>query len=98
MKVTHKEIEATKEEIRCIEGQIEDLRGNIWSKMYDLVKKRVGSDTVKAGGYEIRCNPELEMRSDPEGTFFTIDGYPDSVMYKVFEALFEPIYEVEDQR
>lgn len=98
MKVTQKEIEAAKDEIRCIEGRIEGLRGTIWSKMYGLVKKRVGSDTVKAGGYEIRCNPELEMRSDPEGTFFTIDGYPDSVMYKVFEALFDPIYDVEDQR
>ena len=56
MTVTEKEIEATKEEIRRIEGQIEDLRGTIWSKMYGLVKKRVGNDTVKAGGYEIRVN------------------------------------------
>lgn len=98
MTVTQKEIDVAKEEIRCIEGQIEDLRGNIWSKMYELIRKRVGSDTVKVGGYEIRCDTELEMRSDPEGTFFTMDAYPDSVMYKVFEALFEPVYDVEDQR
>lgn len=101
MKVTEKEIEAAKDEIRCIKGQIEDLRGNIWSKMYELVKKHVGRRTVVVGEFpdqrEIRCNPELETRTkrswDKGWTPF--EEFDDEFMYKVFEELFGP---VEDQR
>jgi hypothetical protein len=88
MKVTQKEIEATKEEIRCIEGQIEDLRGNIWSKMYDLVKKYVGNNVVTIDRYEVRCKPEIEIRTDPKGAFYPAEDFDDVVMETIFERLF----------
>ena len=95
MKVTQKEIEATKEEIRRINGQIEDLRGNIWSKMYELVKKYVGNNVVTVDRYEVRCKPEIEIRTDPKGAFYQAEDFDDGVMQTIFEGLFGP---VEDQR
>jgi len=88
MNVTQKEIEATKEEIRRIEGQIEDLRGNIWSKMYELVKKYIGNNVVTVDRYEVRCNPEIEIRTDPKGAFYPAEDFDDRVMQIIFERLF----------
>ena len=95
MKVTQKEIEATKEEIRCIEGQIEDLRGNIWSKMYELVKKYVGNNVVTVDRYEVRCKPEIEIRTDPKGALYPAEEFDDVVIQTIFEELFGPM---DDQR
>lgn len=88
MTVTQKEIEATKEEIRRIKGQIEVLRGNIWSNMYELVKKYVGNNVVTIDRYEVRCKPEIEIRTDPKGAFYPVEDFDDGVMETVFERLF----------
>ena len=88
MKVTQREIGATKDEIRCIEGQIDDLRGNIWSKMYGLVKKYVGQNVVTVDRYEVRCKPEIEIRTDPKGAFYPAEDFDDGVMETIFERLF----------
>ena len=95
MTVTQKEIEATKEEIRRIKGQIEDLRGNIWSKMYELVKKYVGNNVVTVDRYEVRCKPEIEIRTDPKGAFYPAEEFDDVVIQTIFEELFGPM---DDQR
>ena len=95
MKMTQKEIEEAIEEIRCIEGQIDDLKGNIWSKMYELVKKYVGNNVVTVDRYEVRCKPEIEIRTDPKGAFYPAEDFDDRVMQTIFEGLFGP---VEDQR
>lgn len=95
MKVAQKEIDVTKEEIRCIEVQIDDLKGNIWSKMYELVKKYIGNNVVTVDRYEVRCKPEIEIRTDPKGSFYPAEDFDDVVMQTIFEGLFGP---VEDRR
>jgi hypothetical protein len=95
MKVTKKEIAECKGRIDSLGNMIIDLKGEIWSEMYGLVKKRVGQNVVTVDRYELRCRPELEVRTDPKGEFYPAEDFDDEVMYKWFETLFGPVEDVE---
>lgn len=97
MKVTKKDIVETKEKINSLGSMIVDLKGKIWSEMYGLVKKYLGNNVVTVDRYEVRCNPEIEIRTetDPKGAFYPAEDFDDMAMQTIFEGLFGP---VEDQR
>lgn len=95
MKVTKKDIRETKEKINSLGNMIIDLKGEIWDEMYDLVKKHVGKNVVAVDCYEVRCKPEIEIRTDPKGAFCPAEDFDDEVMYVIFEELFGPVEDVE---
>lgn len=91
MKVTKKEITECKGRIDSLGNTIIDLKGEIWSEMYGLVKKYLGQNVVTVDRYEVRCNPEIEIRTDPKGAFYPAEDFDDEVMYAIFEKLFGPV-------
>ena len=95
MTVTKKEIAECKGKINSLGNMIIDLKGEIWSEMYGLVKKHVGKNVVTVDRYELRCSPELEVRTDPKGAFYPAEDFDDEIMYKWFETLFGPVEDVE---
>lgn len=94
MKVTKKEIAECKGRIDSLGNMIIDLKGEIWDEMYGLVKKYVGNNVVTVDRYEVRCKPEIEIRTDPKGAFYPAEDFDDEVMYAIFEELFGPVEDI----
>ena len=93
MTVTKKEIAECKGRIDSLGNTIIDLKGEIWSEMYGLVKKYIGNNVVTVDRYEVRCKPEIEIRTDPKGAFYPAEDFDDGVMETIFERLFGPMEE-----
>lgn len=94
MKVTKKEIAECKGRIDSLGNMIIDLKGEIWDEMYGLVKNYVGNNVVTVDRYEVRCKPEIEIRTDPKGAFYPAEDFDDEVMETIFEGLFGPVEDI----